>query len=208
MHFFHGIIVCKKDEHLIEWHIEQVDKLLECLGATCTRFLYYGIDLDGAEPDTGGRPYWIVPFFDTYENLPLKTYGMVWHALTIPGWTHLLKTDVNSYPSVIKPEIVRTHHLAGYRTTTAAGITAHDGRVRQAGLNEPYMGPHEFPEVWCGGPAYIMSRLLAMKLGEKGAWWARSWPYEDVMVSALAVENGWPAAGGVGYWTDGNEYHN
>ncbi len=210
MKLYHAIIVCSRDAELVDWHMKHAQPALESIGqADCPRCLYYGIPLVGpaVEPfDCSGYGTHVVPFLDIYENLPLKTYGMLQHALTIPEWTHLLKADVNSYPTYLDPDAIQKHHLVGFYTRTHPGRTGHMGKVYQAGLSEPYMGTT--PEKWCGGPAYVLSRLLATKIVDRGAWYARRWPWEDVMVSQIADECGWTAKPGVGYWTDGSDSRN
>ena len=199
----HAIIVCHRDEHLIPEHVRHVDALLDGRGIARSRCCYFAESEDWI-PDTGGVPFHIVQFLEMYENLPLKTYGMMQHALTIPGWTHLLKADVNSHPTAFDTDAIENNHLVGYYTDTTGYCANHAGRVEQLGLAEPFMGP--MPTVWCGGPAYVVSRLLATKIVSLGAWAARAWPYEDQMVSHIAAENGWPAVPGIGYWTDGKDW--
>ena len=201
MQLYNAVIVCKRDENLIPWHVEHVD----ALGIPMQRCFYYGMELDGWRPAAQSNVH-VVPFWDVYENLPLKTYGAVKHALTIPGWTHLLKSDVNSYPSFIDLAKLETHNMLGYRSIIRAGDSHHSTKVFEPGMAEPYK--RHMPTVWCGGCAYVISRLLAMKIAERGAWYARGWAYEDVMVSQIATEEGWVPETGVGYWTEGKDWRN
>ena len=200
MNLFHAVIVCPRDGNLARWHVEHVDDLKLPIGH---RYFYCGIPTQGEACKLDGNyQVYEIPFLELYENLPLKTYGLMKHALTFPEWTHLLKTDINSYPAFADLKMVEQHHLVGYRgISKPAGRTNHFPKVHQQGLTEPHLGP--LPDCWVGGPAYIASRTLAEKIVARGPWYARGWPYEDVMVSQIALEHGWPAQPGVSYWTDG-----
>jgi len=214
MKLYHAIIACERDIGLADWHVANASRALEAIGQKdCQRCLYFGIPPDGrdrlqTEHDMSHATVdtHVVPFLDTYENLPLKTYGMLQHALTLPGWTHVLKADVNSYPSRLDAMAIVQHHLTGFYANTPPGRDNHVPKVLQRGLGEAY--PGDLPNEWVGGPAYVISRLLVMQVVDRGAWYARGWPWEDVMVSKVAEECGCPARPGVGYWTDGNEWHN
>lgn len=201
MQLFHAIVVCKRDEHLIPWHVEQVARL----GIPMVRWCYYGTPLDGLPP-TCREQYHVVPALELYENLPVKTYCLLRHALTIPGWTHLLKTDVNSYPTSLDVSALERANMIGYRCSTFPGRVGHITKVSQKALAEPYRG--DLPQVWCGGPAYAISRLLALKVVQRGVWYARGWPYEDVMVSMIATMEGMPPETGIGYQSDGRDQRN
>lgn len=198
---FNAVILCKRDERFIEWHIQRLNEL----GVPMERWFYYGVDPQNGLP-TCNHTYWVVDALELYENLPVKTYGLLKHALTRPDWTHLLKTDVNSYPYGVDWEAVKQHDMVGYWSDRPPGRNGHLRRVRQGILNESYTGP--LPGQWCGGPAYIISRRLAEKVVERGVWYARGCAYEDVMVSVIANESGMPPQPGLGYFTDGRRYHN
>lgn len=195
---YNAIVLCKRDEHLIPWHLEQSNKLQ----IPMQHCLYYGMDVKGQAPTPpAGIDYHVVEMLDLYEHLPLKTYGLMKHALTIPGWTHILKTDVNSYPTRIDLDAVAKTHMAGYRALHKARPDCVIHSIMQPALREPYKG--ELPSIWCGGPAYTVSRELVTKIVERGIWYAAGWPAEDLMVAKVAEELGWTPQTGVGYWSDG-----
>lgn len=200
MNVYNAIVVCGRDEHLLPWHVEHVDKL----GVKMQRCCYFGTPFRSSAPlwTDNPHPTHVVSAVELYENLPLKTFEIFAHALQF-DWTHLLKTDVNSYPTFVDWGLVEQCHLVGFCSQYPAGRIGHRGKVAQSVLNAPFTGP--MPQVWCGGPAYVASRRLVEKVVERGPWYARGFAYEDQMVSLVACENGWPPADGVGYFSDGQE---
>ena len=203
MKLFHAIFCYGPHNHLLAKQCETVDKVIGFLPVR--RVVYYG---QGTEIVRCGLETHVVGARECYENLPLKTYGLILHALKDAEWDVLLKTDTNSMIGHFDAAKVAENDLVGYcgrrqeRRTIALGY--HSTRVSESILKENWKG--EEPATWIGGPAYTMSRRLAEFVVKKGSWWARGWPYEDIMVSAAADEMGSPAVGGIGYYSDADNF--
>jgi hypothetical protein len=203
MKLFHAIFCYGPHNHLLDSQCKTVDDVIGF--PPVRRVVYYG---QGTEVVRCGLETHVVGARESYENLPLKTYGLILHALTDPNWDVLLKTDVNSMLGYFNAELVESHDLVGYcghrKDTRSIALGYHTDRVSEPLLREHWKGPE--PSSWIGGPAYTMSRRLASFVISKGVWWARSWPYEDIMVSCAADELGSPAVGGIGYYSDADNF--
>lgn len=200
MILYHAILTCKRDEGCLQRHVMRVDSVY----VPQFRWCYYAKDIAGREPDCPIQHH-VVDCLELYENLPVKVCGIMAHALTVDGWTHLMKADVNKWITAIDLANIEQADLAGFVGKQEPGRTGHVGRVSQGILNEDYRGP--LPSRWCGGPAYIVSRRLAEKIVSKGAWWCRQWPWEDVMVGMIAKEYNMTVLPGLGVWDD-KDYRN
>lgn len=199
MKLFHAIFSYGPHHSLLPEQCRVVDGVLGF--SPVRRVVYVGTDTEVPE----GIESFVVGARETYENLPLKTYGLLQHALQDPGWDRLLKTDVNSRLGWFDAATVEGNHLVGYcqwRDPNRRRIARsyHSNRGTERLLAENWAG--EEPASWIGGPAYAISRELAQFIIAKGVWAARAWPYEDIMVSAAADEFGAPAVAGIGYFSD------
>jgi len=189
MRIYHGIICCARDEALIPAHVANVD----CFLSPVHRCAYFG---DGPKP-TYDIPVHQVGARESYENLPVKTFCMLEHALRHTDWFGLLKTDVNASLDEIDLDACRRHHLVGYVADVPGYRTGHLERVAEQALDKPYDGP--LARQWVGGPAYYVSRRLAALVVARGVWYARGHAYEDHMVSLVAEENGIVPVQGIRY---------
>ena len=193
MNLYHAIFCCNRDSHYLASHVANVDALLR----PTHRCVYYGIPLDGKEPCCD-IPYHVVDALDIYENLPVKTWCLLKHALQRKDWDVLLKTDANTLIADIDLELVSAHSIVGYVAKATSVRLYHTHIVHQRALSNPYDGP--LPTgLWVGGPAYTISRQLAEMVVAKGVWYARGHAYEDQMVSLVAEENGFVAQQGIHY---------
>lgn len=202
---YNGIFCCERDNGYADWHIAGLKALRGPIVSHC---LYYGM----GQQHHPAFPCHEVGAYETYQNLPLKTYGMFKHALTIPGWTHLLKTDVNAEVVRIKWNVVESHDLVGFvgltkdsrigfvETPVLCGRMPPTEPITEPILNEPFLGI--LAERWVGGPAYVVSRKLAELVVSHGVWYCRGFPFEDQMVSVVALQHGIRAEAGVGYIAD------
>jgi len=181
---YSAIICCERDEHLVQRHIDHLRN--DVSGAIEQQCVYYGRSLTEREQPYAS-PSFVVGALDIYENLPLKTYCMLEHALR-SNWDVLLKTDVNAAITSIDWAPIVASDLCGFVCDHVGGRRAHAAKVTQACLAEPYSGP--LPGRWIGGPAYTVSRRLAKLVVARGVWFARSHVYEDQMVSLVAEEHG------------------
>ncbi len=197
MKVFNAVVVCERDAHLMKWHADAIDGL----GVPMQRRFYFGTRLDGRPCSQSGEDIRTLGVHELYENLPVKVCCMFKDALTVSDWTHLLKTDVNSRIEKIDWAIVQQEEMIGYVAWTKPARSGHRGRVAQSALNQDYDGP--LPSVWCGGPAYAISRRLAQCVADRGVWSARSHAYEDTMVALIAAENGIVPKPGIWVETDG-----
>lgn len=209
MKIYHAIFCYGPHNHLLHDQCQIVDAVL---GAKpVKRTIFYGrgtATATGSERPTEAVVH-VVLATENYENLPLKTYGLLKHALQDSSWDRLLKTDVNSKLGWLDADAVENNHLVGYCQWRQDGKRKiaknyHSNRVSQPLLAEDWLGVEPFS--WIGGPAYTISRELAQFVVDKGVWWARSWPYEDIMVSAAADEFGYPAVAGIGYYSDQDNF--
>ena len=204
MNVFHAIFCYGPHNHLLQ---KQCQLVRDLLGFQPVRqVVYYGQHTDVARC---GIETHVVGVRECYENLPLKTYGLILHALQDNQWDVLLKTDVNSKIGYFDANRVAKQDLTGYcgrRNPDKRQIMLnyHKNRVSESLFQEDWKGTE--PSSWVGGPAYTISRRLAEYIASKGAWWARSWPYEDIMVSFAADEMGSPASGGIGYYSDQDKF--
>ncbi len=191
---YHAIFCCERDEALIEGHIRDI----EALGVPMQRCVYFG--MGNREPRCPSVAYHVVGALDIYENLPVKTFCLMEHALAAGDWDVLLKTDVNVKGVAIEwPELNR-HELVGYVSDIPGSRTSHRYVVTQSALQGPYGAP--MPERWVGGPAYCVSRPLVRLIVAEGPWKARSYAYEDQMVSLIAEQNSIVAQQGITWTTD------
>lgn len=208
MNIFHGIFCYGPHNSMVRDQCDAVDAVIECTPAH--RFVYYGTETVLPTEDQCHPEYvHVLQMRECYENLPLKTFGMLKHALTFRNWDRLLKTDVNSRIGAFDAKAAVIQDLIGYCAYRENGRKTisrnyHAGRCADKILDDPWMDDEPFS--WIGGPAYMLSRRLAAYIVSKGAWWARSWPYEDIMVSAAADEIGHPAAPGIGYYSDQDNF--
>ena len=183
MKIHHAIFIHGKDNKLAVRHTLDV----QSLGPRMEHYLYYGLDetpcLDWGPGD------WRISLgvHGSRDNMALKVYGLMKHALTIPGWTHLFKTDVNTIINKVDWEAVEKADYAGLVVKGPAERT-YKNEEREPLLREPYLGP--MAKLWCGGSGYFVSRRLAQMVVDRGAWAARGHYAEDQMVAMIAEENG------------------
>jgi hypothetical protein len=199
MNLFHGIIVCERDKELCEAHVEETLKVVPGSYPSC---FYWG------KPGPVGHfGCHVVPVEDTYANLPVKTFCMLRHALTFPDWDIFLKTDVNTRLLAVDWNCLYKYDLIGYMRLNPDGTSLlptrrlGDGQVNDPVYTDRYNGP--MPVRWVGGPAYALTRRLAQAVVDQGIWFARSWPWEDLMVSYVCETRGWDIGEGVSYWPGG-----
>ena len=181
---YHGIFCCARDADFVVSHAGLIDIL--GLTAHCAYFTrkdvmplvpqWEDLDIGSHRVGTdGGR-----------DNLPLLTYGMMQHALTLQGWTHLLKTDCNIEVLSIDWEAVAKSDYAGCVTNN--GIArCYLPAEREPILREPWRG--KAPKRWCYGSAYVVSRKLAQLVVA----------HEDVMVACIAEEAGFTPVPAITY---------
>ena len=194
MKLYHAIICCPRDVRWVPWHVKHVDsRLSEKLVHRC---VYFGQPLDGQPPQCS-EAHHVVGALDTYENLPVKTYCLMEHALEKKDWDVLLKTDCNAEIKSVDWDKCGRYELTGFVSTLSGVRLCHAGRVFESALNESYGGT--LPRRWVGGPAYAVSRRLAKLIVARGVWYARSHAYEDQMISLVAEEHGIPAEQAIVY---------
>ena len=205
MRLFHAVFCYGSHNHLLESHCRHVD---EILGFQPVRQVaYYG---QGTPVVKCGIETRVLGFRECWEHLPLKTYGLIRHALEDPDWDVLLKTDANAIVASIDLTRLEEHDLIGHchlnanTDGTEGGCTYHYSHVSQPILREPFVSRRIYGTV--GGPAYAMNRRLAQFIADKGVWAACTRISEDRMVSEAADEMGSPAAPGIGYYSDENGY--
>ncbi len=191
---YHAIFCCERDVGLIDDHVRDIENL----GVPMDRCVYFGM-AEQRELRHGDTPVRIVGIDETYENLPVKTFCMMEHALSEGEWDVLLKTDVNAKDIRIEWPQLDRHGLVGRVSDLPGSRVGHCKRVSQPALTEPYDGP--MPKRWVGGPAYCVSRHLARLIVAEGAWGARRYAAEDQMVSLIAERHGIVAAQGA-TWTN------
>jgi hypothetical protein len=203
MQIYNGIFCCTRDNDFVVPHIAHMADLQ----VPMTHCLYYGMGQVPVE----GVPHHVCEIHDLYENLTMKTYCMLKHALQHP-WDRFIKTDVNSYVTMLDWDTVASYDLVGYLVLAAGSsvgpyqIPAASGhylplnKLAQPALAEEYLGPSA--KWWVGGPAYVISRRLAEEIVKRGIWYTRSFAAEDVLVSVVAEQCGWPAVAGLGYFSD------
>lgn len=210
MRIYNGIFCCERDNHHVSEHIASLKEL----AVPMVHCLYYGMGQKVVED----VPHHVVGVHELYENLPMKTYCMLEHALRTADWDRFLKTDVNSKVLSVDWQMVEEHDLVGYlalQPGCRAGKEEHPrlwarilppNKISQPALVEPYLG--HLSEWWVGGPAYVLSRRLAQRIVDRGIWAARAYAAEDMMVCSVAMQNGIRPVAGVGYFTDGMEQVN
>jgi hypothetical protein len=161
---------------------------LAALGRPIDPWLYYGLGDKPPVPDSAFPFGWVelgcVPGRD---NMGLKTFGLMQHALALPGWSYLFKTDCNVQVTKVAWDKVAGADYAGCVVTGRAG-REYKNEDREPLLREPYRGT--MAHKWCGGSGYIVSRRLAQLVVHRGAWWCRGHYAEDQMVAIIAEEAG------------------
>lgn len=197
MNVYHAIICCRRDEALLEQHLVTLHGKWHGDAAAIERCVYFGHSRDESLPQCG-LAHHVIGALDLYENLPVKTYCLIEHALsTSEGWDVLLKTDATAEVVSIDWDAVARHELVGLVADWPASRMNHRPKVFQPALRESYAGP--LPSRWVGGPAYAIHRSLAKQVVARGIWYARGHAYEDQMVSLVAEEAGIAAAPGIVY---------
>lgn len=183
---YNGILCCDRDNHLALSHIAQLDTL----GHPMSHCLYYGM---GSTP-IDGIPHHTVGLLELYDNVSLKTYCAMKHALTLPEWNVFFKTDVTSYVAWVKWDLAEIHDLVAFvspighsgQTPLVRDYAKH--RYTQQAFAEPWAGKP--PKRLIGGTAYTVSRRLVEWIVERGIWYVAGQKAEDVMVSKVAEEHG------------------
>lgn len=191
---YHAVFCCERDEGLLKDHVREI----KGFGVPMQRCVYFGVA--NREPYCPSVLYHVVGADDTYENLPVKTFCMMEHALAAGDWDVLLKTDVNAKGIEIDWPQCDRYELVGMVSDTLGSRVNHRHNVKQPALREPYCGP--MPARWVGGPAYCVSRRLARLVVASGVWAARGFAYEDQMVSLIAEQNGIAAQQGITWTAD------
>jgi len=184
---YNAILCCDRDNALAAGHIAQLDSL----GQPMTHCLYYGL---GSSP-VADIPHHTVGLLEMYDNVTLKTYCAMKHALSLDmAWDVLLKTDVTSRVVRIDWGLVAAHDLVAYVSpvgpfgTTVMPRDYNKERYAQPAFAEPW--PGRPPKTMIGGTAYTVSRRLAELIVQRGIWYCAGWKGEDVMVAQIAEENG------------------
>jgi len=188
MILYNAILCCDRDSRFVQSHIHHLDKL-----SPMSHCVYYAM---GSTPVLSAAHH-IVGCSEGFDELTTKVYGMFKHALTVPGWTHLLKTDVNTRITKVDWDVVERSELTGYVGYFTPPRTIPFDKFRQPILREQYYGP--LPPSWVGGPAYAISRNLTERIVERGVWDSRRYMFEDIWVSLVAWQNGITPASGIGY---------
>ncbi len=192
MIIYHAIICHERDVHYLDEHIVSVNRVSNPM----ERCVYFGASLSG-DPPKCHLPHHVVGAFDLYENLPLKTFCLLEHALAAANWDVLLKTDANTEVLEIDWQLASRYELTGHIGEIQSSRIYHANKVCQSALSEGYSGP--LPSRWVGGPAYCLNRQLARLIVARGIWYARGHAYEDQMVSLVAEESGFVAQQGIRY---------
>lgn len=197
MEIYNAICIHNAYNHFLPSHLGALAKLGRAVSPPC---LYYG---DNGQPPAGWEDKAVrLGLTEVYDNLALKTYAMLRHALLFDGWTHFFKTDVNSIVHTVDWEAVASSEYAGLVITPRPDGAPYGGRVygnhlRQPILREPYLG--KMAHFWCGGSGYFIGRRLAVEVVGRGAWAARGYFAEDNMVGVVAEEIGIIPAPAVAY---------
>lgn len=188
MILYNGIYIHSMHNATLNSHLRS----LAATGRSMRQCLYYGMGETVAAEWTGAFHH--VGCHGTRDNMALKTYGMMKHALeSDPCWTHLLKTDVLCQITCIKFDLLEQSDFGGHAVAPDNEDNDWRRRVykneeREPLLREPWRG--KLPAHWCSGTAYAVSRRLAEWIVQRGAWAARGWFAEDLMVAAIAEEHG------------------
>lgn len=202
---YNGIYIIERDNGHVRAHM----KALRATKMEMQHCLYYSQDCHAPAqwhmefPAGQEHKAWVhhVRCAASRDNMPLKTYGMLRHALTVPDWTHFFKTDANVIIHSIDWETVKGSEYAGLlvgpRNVKPSGGREYKNGEREPLLREPYLG--KMPLYWCGGSGYIVSRRLAQLVVDRGAWAARGHFAEDAMVAVVAEENGIMPVAAVSY---------
>ncbi len=181
---YNAILSYPGDNHLAPKHVDNVKAVCHYQTAHC---LYNAM---GGDPSVLPCHH-VVQCRPGFDDLTVLVYGMFANALMTDGWTHLLKSDVNTRIVSIDWNAALKGEYAGLVTSSdfKGGISLPPAyKLQQSILRERFIAPGLV--AWCGGPAYIASRRLVQAVVNKGVWAARGQWSEDVYIGLVAKELG------------------